>query len=745
MEHLNLEVDGNGIATITWDIKNRPMNVYSEDTIREFSEAVEKVATDPAIRGAVICSARKEFIVGADILMIEARAARNAKLPRDQVAKETFDNLMAFQMVLRKLETCGKPVASAVAGTAMGGGLETILATQHRVVVDNDRIQLGLPECTIGIMPGWGGTQRAVRLAGLMGAAPLMMEGKPVNPRKALKLGLINELCLAGREIETAKTWVANHLEEGDKLREARAAGDKKAFGSFEQPWDRPKFRLPGGDVYGPQGFPIFTGANAMIRKNTYGLYDAQKAILGAVYEGVQVPMDAALRIESRYSVKLHMGPQARNMSRTFFISKGALEKGANRPKTVEPAPVQKLGVLGGGGFMGAGIANVSAQAGIKVVVLDQTEESAAKAKAHAEKDLMKKVAKGRMTEEQVKEVLGRITTSADYSMLAGCDLIVEAVFEDPGVKKSVTEQTEANIPENCILATNTSTIPITSLAENSIRPEQYVGIHFFSPVERMPLVEIIKGAKTGDAAVAKAYDLVRQLKKTPILVNDARYFYANRVVLRYMEEAHYMLAEGVKPALIENAAKMIGMPVGPLALNDETALDLGVKIRNATKAALGDAFVPGPIDDQVDKMVLEMGRLGRKSKSGFYDYPDEGRKKLWPGLSELFPLAEVQPDVEELKKRFLTCQALEAVWAIQENVIADMREADVGSIMGWGFAPWSGGPISYIDTIGTKKFLAECEELSAKFANRYKIPAILSEIAAVDGSFYEKYHPAAA
>ncbi len=745
MEHLSFEVDESGIATITWDIKNRPMNVFSEETIAEFMQAVDKIASDPAVRGAVITSARPEFITGADIKMIEARAARNLTLPRDQVVKETFDSIYAFQKVFRTLETCGKPVACAVAGTALGGGFELMLATQHRVVVDDDKISLGLPESTIGIMPGWGGTQRAPRLGGVMATAQLLMEGRPIKPRKALQLGLVSELCLPGREVETAKTWVANNLEEGDKLREKRAAGDKRATAGFLQPWDRPKFKVPGGDPYSPSGFPVFSGASAMLRKTSYGLYDAQKAILSAVYEGLQVDMDNALKIETRYSVKLHTGPQALNMSRTFFLNKGALEKGARRPDTVQKAPVQKLGVLGGGGFMGAGIANVSAQAGIQVIVLDQTEEGAAKAKAHAEKDLMKKVSRGRMTEEKAKEILSRISTSADYAALEGCDLIVEAVFEDPGVKKIVTESAEAKLPETAIFATNTSTIPISDLAKNSVRPEQYIGIHFFSPVEKMPLVEIIKGEKTGDAAIAKAYDYVRQLRKTPILVNDARYFYANRVVLRYIEEAHFMLVEGVKPVMIENAAKMVGMPVGPLALNDETALDLGVKIRNATKAALGDAYVPGPTDEQIEKMVLEMGRLGRKSGSGFYDYPENGKKKLWPGLAELFPVAETQPDIEDLKKRFLTAQALEAVWAIQENVVTDVREADVGSIMGWGFAPWSGGPISYIDTLGVKKFLAECEELSAKFEGRYKIPQILRDIAEKGGTFYGHFMQQAA
>ncbi len=737
MANITLNVDENGIAVITWDMQDQSMNVFSEGTLGEYIALIDQVCSDDNIRGIIVTSAKKEFIAGADIKMIEAMAAQANDLPQQEAAKLIFDNVYAVQQAFRKLETCGKPVAAALPGLALGGGLEAALACHHRVVVDDDSIKLGLPESKLGIMPGWGGTQRVVRLVGVMAAAPIILEGRFLTPKKAHKLGLVNDLCAAGEELETARQWVATNIEEGDTVRKARAEGDKKITASFEPPWDQKGFKLPGGDVYSAQGFPIFMGASAAVRKATYGLYESQKAILSAVYEGVQVPMDAALKIEVRYFTKLMCGPQARNMSRTFFISKQALEKGARRPDTIEKQPVKKLGVLGGGGFMGAGIANVAAQAGIEVIVLDQTEEGAAKAKAHAEKDLTARVQKGRMDAKTATKTLSLISTSSDYAALADCDLIVEAVFEDPAVKKSVTENAEAHLPEGAIFATNTSTIPITTLAENSKRPEQYIGIHFFSPVEKMPLVEIIKGAKTGDAAIAKAYDFVRQIRKTPILVNDARFFYANRCVLRYVEESHYMLAEGVKPALIENAAKMIGMPVGPLSLADETALDLGVKIRNTTKAAMGDKYVANPAEENLDKMVLEMGRLGRKSASGFYDYPEGARKKLWPGLAELFPVAKQQPDVETLKKRFLTIQALEALRALEDYVFTDVREADVGAIMGWGFAPWSGGPISYIDTLGPKAFLQDCETLTAEFGERFKAPETLNKAASNDQTFY--------
>ena len=737
MKHLTLDIDVNGIATLTWDMQDHSMNVFSEESILEYASAVDQIIQDDAIKGAVITSAKKEFIAGADIGMIEAMAAKANSLPKKEAAQFIFDKVFFVQKTFRALEKCGKPVASAIPGLALGGGFEALLATHYRVATNDSSIKFGLPECKLGIMPGWGGTQRVVRHVGVMAAAPIIMEGRSIDPQKAFKLGLINELCERGQEVDIAKSWVQANIEEGVTVRAARAAGDKKITASFEPAWDQKGFKLPGGDVYSAKGFPIFMGASAMVRKTTYGLYEAQKAILAAVYEGTQVPMDTALKIEVRHFTRLMCGPQSRNMSRTFFINKQALEKGARRPGHIEAKPVQKLGVLGGGGFMGAGIANVSAQAGMEVIVLDQTEESAAKAKAHAEKDLMKKVERGRMSEMDARTILSRINTSANYSNLSGCDLVVEAVFEDPGVKRNVTQNAEAYLDESAIFATNTSTIPITALAENSRKQEQYIGIHFFSPVEKMPLVEIIKGRNTGEAAIAKAFDYVRQLRKTPILVNDARFFYANRCVLRYIEESSFMLAEGVKPALIENAAKMIGMPVGPLSLADETALDLGVKIRNATKAALGPNYAPNPAEERLDKMVLEMGRLGRKSASGFYDYPTGSKKKLWPGLADLFPVAETQPDVEEVKKRFLTIQALEAVRSVEDKVITDVREADVGAIMGWGFAPWSGGPISYIDTLGTAKFMEDCKVLESKFGERFKVPQLLREKAQSNSHFY--------
>ncbi|MGD9786147.1 MAG: 3-hydroxyacyl-CoA dehydrogenase NAD-binding domain-containing protein [Hyphomicrobiaceae bacterium] len=735
-------IDGDGVAVLTWDMPGRSMNVLSEASIRDFAAAVQSAVADDAVRGIVITSGKKDFIAGADLTMLAAWAREVADLPASDKARRIYERIMTLQRLLRQVETCGKPVAAALPGTALGGGLEVALAAHHRVVADNDKVQLGLPEVQLGLMPGAGGTQRVARLVGVMAAAPIIMEGKPMSPRDALKAGIVHAVVPTAEVLPTAKAWVLANVAEAERVRAARAGGDKKAVPAFAPPWDQPKFKIPGGGPQTPTGFPVFMGASAMIRKSSFGLYEAPKAILAAVYEGLQVPFDTALGIETGYFAKLVLGPQSRNMIRSLFVSKQALEKGAHRPHGVLDMPVKKLGVLGGGGFMGAGIAYVAAAAGIDVVVLDQTEEAAAKARAQAERILKPRVAKGRTSEAAAAAILARIHTTADYAMLAGADLCIEAVFEHPDVKKQVIAAAEQHLGSTAVFASNTSTLPIDSLAKFSKRPERFVGIHFFSPVEKMPLVEIIKGRQTGDEALAKALDFVRQLRKTPIVVNDARFFYANRLVLRFIEEAHHMLAEGVTPALIENAARMVGMPVGPLALNDETALDLGVKITHATRAALGDAYVPNPAEARIEDMVVKLGRLGRKAGKGFYDYPENGRKRLWPGLAELFPVAAEQPDIEELKSRFLTVQAVEAVRTLEDGVVTDVREIDVGAIFGWGFAPWTGGPISLIDTMGAAAFLAECRRLQAKYGERYAPPRLLVEIAASGATFYDRFAP---
>jgi 3-hydroxyacyl-CoA dehydrogenase/enoyl-CoA hydratase/3-hydroxybutyryl-CoA epimerase len=478
-----------------------------------------------------------------------------------------------------------------------------------------------------------------------------------------------------------------------------------------------------------------------MINGKTKGVYPAAKALLSAAYEGALVPFDTALRVEARYFTQILNDPTSAAMIRSLFLNKEALEKGANRPDVADQK-VTKVGVLGAG-MMGAGIAYVSANSGIEVVLIDQAQEAADKGKSYSEGLLDKGISRKKVTAEKKDEVLGRITATTDLEALKGCDLIVEAVFEDPGVKAEMTKKVEAIVGDDCIFATNTSTLPITELAKASVRPEQFIGIHFFSPVDKMLLVEIIKGKETGERAVAKALDYVRQIRKTPIVVNDARFFYANRCIIPYINEGIRMVGEGVNPALVENAAQLLGFPVGPLQLVDETSVELGVKIAKATKAAMGDAYPDGAVDEVIFWMA-EQGRMGRKAKAGFYDYDDKGKRTgLWPGLREKYPQAEEQPDLSEVQHRLMMAQVLEAVRALEEGVLEDIREGDVGAILGWGFAPWSGGPFSWLDMIGAGRAVEICESL-ADHGPRFATPKLLAEMARSGTGFYDRFGPSA-
>jgi 3-hydroxyacyl-CoA dehydrogenase/enoyl-CoA hydratase/3-hydroxybutyryl-CoA epimerase len=634
---------------------------------------------------------------------------------------------MQMHAVLRKIERAGmdpktlkggKPIAAALPGTALGIGLELPLSTHRIFAADNPKAKIGLPEIMVGIFPGAGGTTRLTRKMGAMVAAPFLLEGKLSDPKKAKAAGIIDEV--VDDPVAAAKDWVLN-AKDADLVK----------------PWDAKGYKMPGGAPYHPAGFMTFVGASAMVHGKTMGVYPAAKALLSAVYEGALVPFDTALSIEARWFTHVLMNPSSTAMIRSLFINKEALEKGANRPK-VGDETVKKLGVLGAG-MMGAGIAYVAANAGIEVVLIDNSQEAADRGKAYSTSILDKGISRKKVTEEKKAEVLGRIAATTDYALLDGCDLIVEAVFEDPTVKAEVTQRAEAVIPTDAIFATNTSTLPISSLAKASARPAQFIGIHFFSPVDKMLLVEIIRGDKTGDRAVAKALDFVRQIRKTPIVVNDARFFYANRCIIPYINEGIRMVAEGVNPTLIENAAKLVGLPLGPLQLVDETSIDLGVKIAKATRAAMGDAYPDGAVDEVIFWMADE-GRLGKKSNAGFYTYPDGKRGALWDRLAAKYPEADDQPDLHVVQHRLLMAQVLEAVRAFEEGVLTDIREGDVGAILGWGFAPWSGGPFSWLDIIGAPRAVEICESLEAAHGARFKAPALLRDIAAKGDSFYARF-----
>jgi 3-hydroxyacyl-CoA dehydrogenase/enoyl-CoA hydratase/3-hydroxybutyryl-CoA epimerase len=725
MTEFHYAVDADGVAIITWDVPGKSMNVMSFAALGELEAGIDRALADDAVKGVIITSAKADFAGGMDLnVLAEMRESAG-----DNPAQGLFDGIMSMHALLRKIERAGmdpktlkgaKPIAAALPGTAMGIGLEIPLACHRIFAADNPKAQIGLPEIKVGIFPGAGGTTRLAWKLGAMAAAPLLLEGRALAPAKAKAAGVIDEVVPAAELLSAAKAWVL---------------GAKDA--DLVKPWDAKGYKVPGGAPYHPAGFPTFVGASVMVHANTWGVYPAAKALLSAVYEGLQVPFDTALKIEARWFTHVLMNPSSSAMIRSLFINKGALEKGANRPD-VPDERVKKVGILGAG-MMGAGIAYVSAMAGIEVVLIDATQEAAEKGKSYSTGLLDKGMKRGKVSEAKKAEVLGRINATTDYSALAGCDLVVEAVFEDVGIKAEVTRKAEAVIPADAIYASNTSTLPISELAKASARPEQFIGIHFFSPVDKMLLVEIIKGAQTGPRAVAKALDYVRQIRKTPIVVNDARFFYANRCIIPYINEGMRLVAEGVAPAMVDNAARLLGFPVGPLQLVDETSLDLGAKIAKATKAAMGADYPDDAVDEVVFWMV-EQGRMGRKSKAGFFDYDESGKRQgYWPGLGARYPRALPQPSLDEVKNRLMMAQVLEAVRAFESGVLEDIREGDVGAILGWGFAPWSGGPFSWLDIIGAARAVEICDDLEGRFGSRFAAPDMLRTMAAEGRGFYSR------
>jgi 3-hydroxyacyl-CoA dehydrogenase/enoyl-CoA hydratase/3-hydroxybutyryl-CoA epimerase len=720
MTDFTLATDADGVATITWDVPQKSMNVMSTEAFQHLSGLIDQALADPSVKGIVLTSAKKDFAGGMDLNVIARMRAGGAQA--------IFAGVMQMHQVLRKIERAGmdpktlkggKPIVAALPGTALGIGLELPLACHRIIAADNARAKIGLPEIMVGIFPGAGGTTRLVRKLGAMLAAPFLLEGKLSDPKSAKAAGLIDEVVAPEDLLARAKAWVLSATDA-----------------DLVKPWDQKGYKMPGGAPYHPAGFATFVGASAMVHGKTMGVYPAARALLAAVYEGALVPFDTALRIEARHFTSVLMNPSSTAMIRSLFINKEALEKGANRPGVADQA-VRKLGVIGAG-MMGAGIAYVAANAGIEVVLIDASQEAADRGRAHSEGLLDKGMKRGKVTADKKAEVLARITATTDYAALQGTDLIVEAVFEDPKIKAEVTARVEA--ATEAIYATNTSTLPITGLARASQRPDRFIGIHFFSPVDKMMLVEIIRGKETGDLAVAKALDFVRQIRKTPIVVNDARFFYANRCIIPYINEGIRMVAEGVEPALVENAAKLVGMPLGPLQLVDETSIDLGVKIAKATKAAMGPDY-PDEAVDHVLFWMADQGRLGRKANAGFYAYSDKGdRLDLWQGLATKYPRDKMQPSLADVQHRLLFAQVLEAVRALEDGVLTDIREGDVGAILGWGFAPWSGGPFGWLDMMGAARAVEICRGLSAQFGPRFHAPALLREMAEKGETFYGRF-----
>lgn len=728
-KNFTLDIDADGVALVTWDMPGRSMNVFTLEVMDEIEAILAAVVADEKVKGVVFASGKSAFSGGADLTMIEgmfsmleeAKAADPAA-----AAQKLFDAAGRMSGLWRRIETCGKPWVAAINGTCMGGATELAMSCHARVVSNAKSVKIALPEVKVGIFPGAGGTQRLPRLINTQDALQIMTTGSDLTASRAKALGLVQEVVAPENLIEAAKTLIKNGVDP-------------------VAPWDKKGFKAPGGTIWSPQGVQLFSAANAILRRETHMNYPGAEAIVKCVYEGLQLPFDLALKVELRYFTQILNNVSARSMVRSLFVSMQELGKGARRPAGVAPTKFSKIGVVGAG-FMGASIAYVTARAGIPVVLIDRDQAAADKGKAHSEELIKGAISKGKSTKEEGEKLLSLITATADYSQLSDADLVIEAVFEDRSVKKAVIEQVEAVLPESSIFASNTSTLPITGLAENSKRPEQFIGVHFFSPVEKMMLVEVILGEKTGDKALATALDYVAAIRKTPIVVNDTRGFYVNRCVFRYINEAYDMLIEGVPAVMIENIAKAAGMPVGPLSLNDEVAVDLSQKIMKASIADLGEASVKPEHMTLIDMMVNDLDRRGRKNGRGFYDYPAKPAKKsLWPGLKEFYPQKKAEEvDVKTIKDRLLATIALEAARTMEEGVVTDPREADVGSILGFGFAPYTGGTLSYIDGMGAKAFVALCEKLAASYGDHFKPTPLLLDMAAKGETFYSRFNPKA-
>ena len=724
MSDFNYSKDKDNIVSIKWDVNGKSMNVLTLDGMESLKTCVNKALNDKTAKGIIISSSKKDFAGGMDLNVLQSMMAG----PKTNLSKLAFKTIMDMHDILRVLELAGrnsetknpaKPVVWAASGLSAGIGTEIGLACHHRIAADSPRTKIGLPEILVGLFPFGGGTTRLMRMLGAIGASNILLEGKMLSAKSAKSSGLIDEICDQSELEIKAREWILS-ASQNETIK----------------PWDQKGFKIPGGAPYHPAGFLTFVGASAMVHGRTKGVYPAHKSLMSAAYEGLLVPFDTALKIEARWAVKLLNNPSTFNMINSLFVNKTALDKGIARPKHIDETKTKKMGILGAG-MMGSGIAYVSALAKIDVILIDSTDEKALQGKSQVKSILEEGIKRRKTTQAQMEAALQRITTTTDYSTLKDVDLVIEAVFENASVKNEVTKLAEAHISKKTVFATNTSTLPISDLAQASKNKSNFIGIHFFSPVNKMNLVEIIKGKNTEDSAVGKALDYVRQIKKTPIVVNDARFFYANRCIIPYINEGVKMVSEGIEPALIENSAKLLGMPVGPLQLIDETSIDLANQIAIATKKALGDKYEEDASDEILLFMVKEE-RLGRKANAGFYNYDEKGRRQnLWRGSTHKWPLKSDQPSVEEVKNRLALIQALEAVRALEQGVLMNIREGDVGAILGWGCMPWAGGPFGWLDLVGIEPVVQMCKKFSVDLGSRFNIPPMLKQMSETNSKFY--------
>ncbi|KQY55991.1 3-hydroxyacyl-CoA dehydrogenase [Aeromicrobium sp. Root495] len=725
-EAVRYEVEG-GIVNLVIDDPSQNANTmnaaYAESMEKAVDRLRDEIAADAdSIKGVIISSGKKTFFAGGDLkLMTQAG-------PDD--AQRLFDEVEGIKATLRKLETSGKPVVAAINGAALGGGLEIALAAHHRIAADV-RLELGLPEVSLGLLPGGGGVTRTVRMFGIQDALMnVLLQGPRMQPAKAKSLGLIDEIVPADELLSAAKAWIES------------VQGDEDAA---TQPWDRKGYRMPGGTPSNPKLAASLPAFPAALRKQTKGApYKAPRNILSAAVEGAQVDFDTASRIESRYLVELIVGQQFKNMTQAFFFDLGAINAGKSRPDGIEPTKAEKIAVIGAG-MMGAGIAYVSAKAGFQVVLKDVELAAAEKGKAYSQNIVDKAVGRGRLTQEKADELLARITPTADYADLEGADFVIEAVFESVKLKHEVFGELQKVVKPDALLGSNTSTLPITILAEGVERPDDFIGIHFFSPVDKMPLVEIIAGEKTSDEAIARVIDYTKAIKKTPIVVGDSRGFFTSRVIGTFVNEGIAMLAEGVSPVSIERATTQAGFPAPVLQLSDELNLELMVKIRNESKAAVEEAggVWPENAAEKIIDTMIEIGRPSRLKGAGFYEYVDGKRTGLWSGLAEQFPVAAEQPDFEDLKERLTFIMSLETIKCLDEGVLRTVPDANIGSIFGIGFPALQGGAIQYVNgyeaadgRIGIQAFTERAQELAKKYGERFEPPALLLEKSAKNETF---------
>ena len=700
---INYQKDEQNIVTLTMDMPGRSANVINEEFASAFRVILDRLEADESVRGVILTSAKKTFVAGGDLeWLVELDDPQSAFLAVQKV-KDSY----------RRLEKLGKPVVAAINGSALGGGLELALACHYRIVIDNKKLKLGFPEVTLGLLPGGGGIIRLTRLLGLQEAFPYLIEGKQIDPQKAAIAGIVDELADDTADLlDRAKSWILS---------------DPQAL----QPWDKPRYRIPGGGPTNPRLAQMLAIAPAILKKRTYGNYPAPQAIMNTAVEGAMVDFDTAIRIESRYFAQIATGQVAKNMIKAFWFQLNQINAGKSRPADIPATHTTKVGVLGAG-MMGHGIAYVTSYAGMDVVLKDITQEKAAAGKETIAKIIEKRVALSRMPAEQAEQILARIQVTADAADLRQCDLVIEAVYENREIKASVNAEAEAEINETAVFASNTSTLPISSLAANSTRPSNFIGLHFFSPVHKMKLVEIICGRKTSELTLAKAFDYVRQIGKIPIVVNDSRGFYTSRVFATYLKEGLALLGEGQHPRAIESAGLQAGMPVGPLALADEVSLSLMAHINEQTRkdlASEGREFPSHPADLVLETMIQDINRPGKTSGGGFYEYPKGEVKFLWPGLKSHFPQNGEKLSQQEMIERMMFVQALETVRCYAEGIVTSVADANIGSIFGWGFAPFKGGTLQYINDYSVAAFIDRSHYLAERYGQRFSPPTLLMKM----------------